>query len=87
MLFEQAPRPPELLEFLHAAERDGIAVVEHLLAAAPRVTVPDVEMAARLVVTAIESLVHRFVSGGDPDHFERFENELVAMLTRYLTAA
>ncbi|GAA0960147.1 TetR/AcrR family transcriptional regulator [Actinocorallia libanotica] len=85
VLFEQAPRPPELLEYLQEAEREGISAAERLLSADPQVSVTDVAMAARLVVNAIESLVHRFVSGDDPAHFDRFENELVDMLTRYLT--
>ncbi|MFI0452020.1 TetR/AcrR family transcriptional regulator [Actinomadura sp. 6N118] len=89
VLFEQAPRPPELLEFLHAAEEKAVAAACELLTADPRVTVADVPMAARLVVSAIESLVHRFVAhshpGGRLQDAERFENELVDMLTRYLT--
>lgn len=85
VLFEEAPRPPELLDFLHTAERQAIATAETLLAADPRVTVADVPMAARLVVTAIESLVHRFTAGGRPGDLGRFEDELVAMLVRYLT--
>ncbi|MFP3968871.1 hypothetical protein SMC26_41695, partial [Actinomadura fulvescens] len=89
VLFEQAPRPPELLEFLHAAEEQAIAAARELLAADPRVTVADVPMAARLVVNAIESLVHRFVAqdhpGGRLQDAGRFEDELVDMLTRYLT--
>ena len=85
MLFEEAPRPPELLEFLHAAERRAIGAAEALLAADPRVTVDDVPMTARLVVTAIESLVPRFTAGGHFGEVGRFEDELVAMLVRYLT--
>jgi AcrR family transcriptional regulator len=90
VLFEEAPRPPELLETLHQAERQAIAAAEKLLAADPQVSVADIPMAARLVVMAIESLVHRFIASDRPanDHLEdvgRFEDELVAMLVRYLT--
>ncbi|MEU5879923.1 TetR/AcrR family transcriptional regulator [Spirillospora sp. NPDC047279] len=85
VLFEQAPRPPELLAFLHAAEERGIAAVRVLLAAEPRVTVADVPMAARIVVNAVESLVHRFFTQERPADVERFENEVVDMLSRYLT--
>lgn len=87
VLFEQAPRPPELLDFLHAAEQQAITVAAELLAADPQVTVTDIPMAARLVVTTIESLVHRFFAHGRPDDTDRFEDELVAMLVRYLTPA
>ena len=85
VLFEQAPRPPELLEFLHTAEQQAITAASELLAADPEVTVTDIPMAARLVVTAIESLVHRLFTQSGPDDAERFENELVAMIVRYLT--
>jgi AcrR family transcriptional regulator len=85
VLFEEAPRPPELLEYLHAAERRAVAVAGELLAADPQVTVADIPMAARLVVASIESLVHRFFAHGRPDDAGQFENELVAMLVRYLT--
>lgn len=85
VLFEQAPRPPELLDMLHRAETRGVETVAALLAADASVRVADTEMAARLVVNTIESLVHRFITHGTVDDVDRFENELVAMLTRYLT--
>ncbi len=84
VLFEQAPRPPELLALLRTAEERAVATARDLLAADPQVRVTDLDMAARLVVNAIESLVHRFYSSGEPAEAERFENELVAMLLRYL---
>jgi AcrR family transcriptional regulator len=86
VLFEEAPRPPELLTLLHAAQQQAIATASDLLAADPQVTVTDIPMAARLVVTAIESLVHHFTTHDhQPEDTARFENELVAMLVRYLT--
>ncbi|TDC97074.1 TetR/AcrR family transcriptional regulator [Actinomadura sp. 7K507] len=85
VLFEQAPRPPELLEFLHTAEQNAITAATALLTADPEVTVTDIPMAARLVVNTIESLVHRVYVNGPPEDSDRFENELVNMLTRYLT--
>jgi hypothetical protein len=60
VLFEETPRPPELLRFLHTAGQEAITTAEKLLATDPQVTVTDIPMAARLVVTAIESLTHRF---------------------------
>ncbi|OLT13122.1 TetR family transcriptional regulator [Actinomadura sp. CNU-125] len=85
VLFEEAPRPPELLDFLHASQLRAVAAAEALLDADPRVTVADVPMAARLVVTSIESQVHRFTADTDLENVDAFENELVAMLVRYLT--
>ncbi|MCT2587961.1 TetR/AcrR family transcriptional regulator [Actinophytocola gossypii] len=85
VLFDEAPRPPELLAYLRDAERRLVAAAERMLTADQDVTVEDVPMAARLVVGAIESLVHRFHAGADPSDADRFERELVAMLLRYLT--
>ncbi len=85
VLFEEAPRPPELLVTLHSAERQIVAMAAAVLAEDPSVRVADVAMAARLVVGAIESLVHRFIASDTPDDTERFSRELVAMLMRYLT--
>jgi Tetracyclin repressor-like, C-terminal domain len=63
-----------------------VALAEQVLRSDPAVRVADVGMAARLVVTAIESLVHRYVSSRPDDlDVETFRRELVAMLTRYLT--
>lgn len=87
VLFEEAPRPPSLLAELHALEERVVAAAEGMLRADPAVRVDDPAMAARLVVTAIESLVHRYVSSRPDDlDVETFRRELVAMLTRYLTA-
>lgn len=85
VLFEEAPHPPELLENLRIAENQAIEAVRDLLAADPEVRVTDLPMAARLVVNSIESLVHRFFAHDSPDGLDRFEDELVAMLVRYLT--
>lgn len=85
VLFEQAPRPPQLLELLHEAENLAVDAAGLLLGADPRVTVRNIPLAARMVVTTIESLVHRFVTHDLPADLEDFENELVTMLTRYLT--
>jgi AcrR family transcriptional regulator len=84
VLFEEAPRPPDLLAMLHAAEAWTVAGAKKLLEEDPEVTVADTATAARLVVAAIESLVHRFFASDLPGDVDRFEDELVAMLHRYL---
>jgi AcrR family transcriptional regulator len=86
VLFEEAPRPRQLLKQFRAAEAWVVAAAAALLADDPEVRVPDTDMAARLVVTAIESLVHRYFAWGPPDDVDRFEDEVVAMLARYLRA-
>jgi AcrR family transcriptional regulator len=75
VLFEEAPRPPELLAELRALEDLAVRVAAELLASRPRaeVTHHD-ETVARIVVTTIESLVHRLVA----------TREVTAVVVRYL---
>ena len=44
----------------------------------------DPKLAARMVVTTIESVVHRLITSPDPVDPALVEDELVAMLTAYL---
>lgn len=86
VLFEEAPRPRAVLDELHAAEKWAIDAVESLLRSDPSVHVADPPMAARLVVNAVESLVHRYVSSRPDDlDVDTFRRELITMLLRYLT--
>jgi AcrR family transcriptional regulator len=84
VLFEEAPRPADLLKMLHTAEKWIVQAAQQLLAEHPEVAITDIETASRLVVSAIESLVHRYFAAGQPVEVLRFEDELVAMLSRYL---
>lgn len=86
VLFEESPRPPELLAELHELEAEAVATAAALLAADPRVEVADPHLAARLVVTTIESLVHRTIAtrSADPVDVVAFRRELLTLLTRYL---
>lgn len=85
VLFEEAPRPPEFLVMLHQSEDAIVAAAEALLATHPDVRVAETATAARMVVATIESLVHRLIAGPRPIDPRSFEDELVGMLTRYLT--
>ena len=87
VLFEEAPRPESLLTELRDAEARAITMAELMLTTDPEVAVRDPALAARMVVTAIESLVHRFVArdGAALDR-RAFADELVTMLVRYLRA-
>ncbi len=85
VLFEEAPRPPEVLQELHALEASIIDAAEAMIRADDTVDVDDPAMAARLVVTAIESLIHRYISREYAElDLDSFRHELVTMLTRYL---
>jgi len=86
VLFEEAPRPPALLRELHDLEDQLIARVADVLATDPAVRVADPELAARIVVTTVESLVHRVVATRRRTvDVPAFRDELVTMLVGYLT--
>ena len=87
VLFEEAPRPPELLAELHQLEQNIVDSVAGLLATDPAVRKPDNQMVAWMATAAVESLTHRYVStypqsGGLSD----FRDELVSLVISYLTA-
>jgi AcrR family transcriptional regulator len=86
VLVEQAPRSNELLERMRRYEQARFAFVRDLFARHPEVRVTDTETAAKLVVTTLELVVHQLVAAPEPADVGRLENELVAMLTRYLAA-
>ena len=87
VLFEEAPRPPDIVAELRATDQWAIAAARELLAAEPGIVVADLDLAARMVVTTIESLVHRFVAR-DGEHLDpdAFATEVVTMLGGYLRA-
>lgn len=88
VLFEEAPRSPEVLSDLRSFEHDTVQAVERLLADDPEVHVPDVTLAAYMTVMAIESITHRYVSshpeGIDAD---AVVDELTALVVGYLREA
>ena len=88
VLFEQAPRPPELLAELRALEdaRGARRPPSCSPAGRRRTARPDHEMAARLVVTTIESLVHRLVATRRAAAMpvDDVRREVTAVVVRYL---
>lgn len=86
VMFEQAPRSPELIEKVSRHERARVAQVHELLRTHPEVRVDDPYIAARLAVSTVELTVHQLIAAPDPIDIPGMERELVAMLTRYFTA-
>ncbi|OYN94142.1 TetR family transcriptional regulator [Propionibacteriaceae bacterium ES.041] len=84
VIFDEAPRPPDLLDRFHRVEMRAIERVAERLRTDPTVTVDDPELAARIVTATIESLTHRFVGHGRPEQMRRLIDEVVVMLTSYL---
>lgn len=87
VLVEQAPRSPELLRTTARHTRERTAYAQELIETYPEVRVEDTYVAARLLVSVAELLIHQLIAEPDPVDAGRLETELVAMLTRYLTAA
>ncbi|WP_123972326.1 TetR/AcrR family transcriptional regulator [Streptomyces sp. Ag109_O5-1] len=87
VLAEQAPRSPELLEAVARNKRERVACIRGLPGIHPEVRVEDTYVAARPFVSTAEFLVHQLIAEPNPVDITRLENELVAMLTRYLTTA
>ncbi|MEU9482081.1 TetR/AcrR family transcriptional regulator [Streptomyces decoyicus] len=85
VMIEQAPRSPELLEKTSQYQRARTVYARELIENHPEARVADMEVAARLLVSTVELLVHQLIAAPDPLDPARLESELVAMLTRYLT--
>ncbi|MGW8724904.1 TetR/AcrR family transcriptional regulator [Streptomyces sp. NPDC055808] len=85
VMFEQGPRAPELLARVAQHELRHIAHTRRLLRGHPEVRVADLDVAARLVVSTVEMVVHRMMAGPGRIDIAHLEDELVTMLTRYLT--
>ena len=84
VMMEQAPRSPELLTRTAEYRRTRIAYARDLVTRHPEARVEDPEVAARLLVSTVALTVHELVAAPDPVDPARLEDELVAMLTRYL---
>lgn len=88
VLFEEAPRPPEQLARLRALEHDLTALLATRLASHPEVTAPDPDLAARLTIDAIESLVHRIATDATaPVPGAVLAAEITRLVVAYLTSA
>jgi len=86
VLFEEAPRPPELLDELRALEDGAVHVAAKLIAGRPPADLThEDEMTARMVVTTIEALVHRLVATRQPRvAVDEVRREVTAVVVRYL---
>ena len=67
------PTPRVSSEMLHESEAGIVATTQAVLSAHPQVGVTDTHTAARLVVAAIESLVHRLIASPTPIAVTPFE--------------
>ena len=84
LMMEQGPRAHALLDRIAGYEQENVEFFRDLLERHPEVRVADPETAARLVVSTIHFVIHPLVAAPEPVDPGRLENEIVAMLTRYL---
>jgi AcrR family transcriptional regulator len=87
VIIEQAPRSRQLMAKVVERQQESVQAMKTLLTGQAEVVVKDNDVAARLVVLTIESVVHQAMAAPrhlDPD---ALQEELVAMITRYLTKA
>jgi AcrR family transcriptional regulator len=86
VLFEETPLPAGVRRRLEQLERGLADEVKGLLDRVPSVDVPDTALAAYLLVQAVDNLVHGFILHPPPEiEPDRFVDDLVRMLSRYLT--
>lgn len=86
VLFEEAPLPARVRQQLAAVEKQIAATLAEYLRRHPEVRVADADLAAMVVVQAIEGLTHKLVVHGDPEDTVAQEEEFVRLITAYLSA-
>ena len=80
VLFEESPRPASLRAELARLEATAVGLVAARLS-------PSDELTARIVVTTIESLVHRLVASDRPLDTARFIAETTRLVAGYLASS
>ncbi|MFI5953980.1 TetR/AcrR family transcriptional regulator [Cryptosporangium sp. NPDC051539] len=84
IMIEEAPLSKELLDTIDRHGKLRVAQLRDLLARHPDVGVRDLDTAAELILTTVELNVHKLMADPRNLSIEAVENELVAMITRYL---
>jgi AcrR family transcriptional regulator len=85
VLFEEAPLPSHLRRRLADVERAIACQVADYLRVQPEVRVPDVDLAAVVIVQTVEALTHKLVVHGERAYREALTEEMVTLLAAYLT--
>lgn len=83
-MIEEAPLSQELLDAMERHGRDRVAELRDFLARHPDVHVQSLDTAAELIMFTVELNTHKLMAAPRTIPVETFENELVAMVTRYL---
>jgi AcrR family transcriptional regulator len=84
VMIEEAPASKELLDTIDRHGKLRKAQVRDVLVRHPDIHVGDPDVAAELIMFTVEMNTHKFMAAPQATPVETFENELVAMMTRYL---
>ena len=83
-MVEEAPVSQELLDVIDRHGKLRTAQVRDVILAHPDIGVGDPDVAADIILFTVEMNTHKFMAAPRTIPVETFENELVAMVTRYL---
>ncbi len=84
VMIEEAPVSQELLDTIDRHGKLRTAQLRDIIAAHPDIRVGDPDVAADIILFTVEINTHKFMAAPRTIPVETFENELVAMVTRYL---
>lgn len=84
IMVEEAPLTQDLIDRLIRYDRLLVARLRASVDGRPDVPAKDLDVASRLVVSAVELVTHNLMAEPDPMDPDLLEEELVLMVTRYL---
>jgi len=84
VMIEEAPVSQELIETIDRHGKLRTAQIRDVIVRHPDTRVGDPDVAAEIILFTVEMNVHKFMATPGTTSVETFEDELVAMVTRYL---
>ncbi|WNV87124.1 TetR/AcrR family transcriptional regulator [Umezawaea sp. Da 62-37] len=84
VMIEEAPVSQELLDTIDRHGKLRIAQIRDVIVRHPDIHVGDPDVAADIILFTVEMNTHKFMAAPRTASAETFEEELVAMVTRYL---
>lgn len=84
VMIEEAPMSQELLDTIDRHGKLRAAQVRDVIDRHPDIRLDNPDVAAEIILFTVEMNTHKFMAAPRTVPVEAFENELVAMLTRYL---
>ncbi|HEX6075909.1 MAG TPA: TetR/AcrR family transcriptional regulator [Micromonosporaceae bacterium] len=84
VLFEEAPRPPEVVARFREVESEAVTAIAALLRGDASLRIAQPDRCARFVVATIEALTHRFMGGSPQIDMDDLVDEITSMVVKYL---